>query len=652
MLCVGFSVFVHSQLAGWISRIEDIWKRDWVPVVKKEFVPKNQLTRLDCYKSSAPADYWASFQVNSIKIRTPLIDPVKLQQLAERVGYKSRQLELVLLDLSQGARIGCVGSGRSSTVSRNAPSAFSFPEHVSDAIATWVKKGFVYGPVDLAEVPPGAQINGIMCRPKPNGAVRIILNMSAPTGVSVNDGIDLTDFPATMSSTTKWLEVLNGAGRECLIMKMDWSDAYKHIHVHPDDVDLQWFSWLGKYFVELCLIFGTSSSVGIYDRAAKVVLGIVLSACKLPANQVCQYLDDVCAAAPAGSCELAKFERTYRSVAQQIGVQLAPTDDPDKAFSPCNAGTVLGVYYDTLSWTWSIPPDKLARLVLEIRGALTVPYLPQAEVWSIVGRIVHYCPLIPTGRFNLDKLIKANHVSTDKRHLVEMTVAVKRQLWFWLTMLQACCTDTSIPDPAAKFPPWTVEVFTDAAGGTTSELGRGCGVVCDAWWAYVPWSRKINCGARAGDGRKISQKLSALELVGPLVALAAGHLWSRGKFVRIWVDNSGSVCIWKKGYSSSCELCTTLVKAIATVSAALGCSLQIVKVRRCSNTGSVLADALSKAEFNSFRRTAAAAAWPINVGPASVPVTILAWLANPLPDDDLGGRIVSELKAGGAVVLG
>jgi hypothetical protein len=54
-----------------------------------------------------------------------------------------------------------------------------------------------------------------------------------------------------MSSTKKWLQVLDKAGRGALIMKLDWASAYKHIAVRPEDIDLQFFSWLGMDFVEL-----------------------------------------------------------------------------------------------------------------------------------------------------------------------------------------------------------------------------------------------------------------------------------------------------------------------------------------------------------------------------------------------------------------
>ena len=115
----------------------------------------------------------------------------------------------------------------------------------------------MYGPVPLNEIPGEAKVNGIMCRPKPDGSVRVILNMSAPKGCSVNDGIDNTLFPAEMSSTQKWLAVLDKAGHGCVIMKIDWSDAYKHIPAREVDIVLQWFTWLGMGFAELCLIFGT-----------------------------------------------------------------------------------------------------------------------------------------------------------------------------------------------------------------------------------------------------------------------------------------------------------------------------------------------------------------------------------------------------------
>jgi hypothetical protein len=579
-----------------------------------------------------------------------LISACKLRNLAHAGGCSDwERLERVCKDLTEGADIGCEGEAREATRSGIAPTAYEFPRQVSDAIAQWVSKGFAFGPILEERVPQGVKVNGIMCGEKPNGSVRIILNLLAPEGCSVNDGIEAARFPAVMSSTAKWLGVLYKAGKGCLITKLDWADAYKHIHVRKEDIDLQWFSWAVMFFAEKCLVFGAASSPGIYDRAAKTVLDIVLHWANFPGEMVCQVLDDVCAAAAAGLEGIFKFERMYREVAEEIGVKLAGYEDEEKAFAPCTRGVVLGVEYDTVAWTWAIPQDKLIRLVVQIKGVLAKAEMRQDEMWSLTGRIIHYAPLVPCGRFNLSHIIKANKMHEVGGRLVPVTRELKQQLHFWLVVLQVSTGHARIPRPELVIPAWAREFFTDAAGGTMESVGRGCGGVTRGWWFYVPWAQKINSGVRAQDGKKLGRKLSALELVGPLICLAGGYDLCRDASVRIRVDNSGSVNIWKKGYSSNCDLCSTLVLATATVAAALGCRLTIEKVTRCSSPGTVMADALSKAQFGLFRRVEAEVGWGLGTEPAWVPRSVLAWLQKPVQDDDLGEKVLRELAQRTAV---
>jgi hypothetical protein len=130
----------------------------------------------------------------------------------------------------------------------------------------------------------------------------------------------------------------------------DWSDAYEHKATRAEDQDLQCFSWLGKFFVELCLVFGAASSPGIYDLVAKVVLDLVVRAGDMRPDLVCQHLDDVSAAAPRGSGMLDRFDEAYQAVAAELGIRMAPRDDPYKAFGPSTKGVVFGVEYDTEAW--------------------------------------------------------------------------------------------------------------------------------------------------------------------------------------------------------------------------------------------------------------------------------------------------------------
>ena len=151
---------------------------------------------------------------------------------------------------------------------------------------------------EIDEIPDDAKISGLMVKLKPNGKARLILNLSALKGSSVNEGIDNKDYPAKMTSTMKFVRVLNKCGKNCKFVKLDWSAAYKQVKVSEEDRSLQYFEWLGRYFLELSLIFGCSSSVGIYDRFSKFVLFIALQLAGMPASLVVQQIDDVVACGP------------------------------------------------------------------------------------------------------------------------------------------------------------------------------------------------------------------------------------------------------------------------------------------------------------------------------------------------------------------
>jgi hypothetical protein len=99
----------------------------------------------------------------------------------------------------------------------------------------------------------------------------------------------------------RFIRMLTSCGLAAEFCKNDWAAAYKHIRVRPEDVQLQFFKWLDKYFAELALVFGSVSSAVIYDRTENIVLFIVIQLSGLPPHMVCQYLEDVFGAFPAGS---------------------------------------------------------------------------------------------------------------------------------------------------------------------------------------------------------------------------------------------------------------------------------------------------------------------------------------------------------------
>jgi len=643
-VCSGYSHWTVAAYKGWKVLLTGVILAGWMAdVEKKIFKPKYELPLLDDYNSPIEGQYWRQFPENKAVIGKSRINHERLLELAHTYGCEDwDRLFRVCQDIRYGADIGCTGIGRMPTVARNAKSAVKFGQQVSDAVADWLEKGFAAGPFLEEQVPEGAKINSILCREKPNGAVRIILNLSAPEGISVNDGINKEDFPAIMSSTNMWLEVLHKAGQGAWIMKVDWSDAYKHLHVRRQDLDLQWFSWLGRYFQELCLIFGSASSPGLYDRMAKTALDLILRKAKFPKDYVCQHLDDTAAACPADSDALVAFDEVYTEVAEYLGIKLAPRDDPEKAFKPSKSGIVFGISYDTVNWTWGLPKDKLQRLANQIRWITEQHSVRQDEIQSVVGRIIHIKPLVPEGRFHVDHLMRLNNVSTRKDEHIPLDAHFKRQLYFWYIIVATCNNKAGIPAPETVAAPWAVQCYTDAAGGSLEGPGKGAGAVIPelGWWAYMPWSRSINDGSWQVQGKKVSRKLAALELIGPLITITTASEQLYGKPIIFWVDNQGSCAIWAHGYSNTCALSTTIVKAIATVASALGCRVHIKKIRRCSDPGASMADALSQADFYKFKQLGGD---QLQAEPARIPLTLMKWCVKPTPDDDLGGKLLREL---------
>ena len=160
-------------------------------------------------------------------------------------------------------------------------------------------------------------------------------------------------------------------------------------------------------------------------------------------------------------------------------------------------------------------------------------------------------------------------------------------------------------------------------------------------WFHVPWGRKIIAGV-SFEGRRLSSKLSALELVGQLICLSAAPDMVRERPVRIWADNIGSGKIWQKGYSGSFLLCSTLVSAMASVAAVLGTRVVVEKAACSLAPPVIMADMLLKGAFACWE-TVSAAGWLLQLEPAQVPVAILRWVANPTAGN-LEEEILLEMR--------
>ena len=212
---------------------------------------------------------------------------------------------------------------------------------------------------------------------------------------------------------------------------------------------MQWFKWAGRFFKELCIIFGSASSTGIFDDAAKVVLDLVCRPAGFAADMICQHLDDICSAAGVKEV-LDAFDDAFTATVKELGVKLVPRDDHDKTFGPCRRGVVFGIEYDTEEWTWQLPEEKKMRIVAAIREVRGSEIVTDKQVQSLAGKLINIRPLILAGKYNADRIMESLAASSKSKSVV-VDEACKRQLKFWEMALLACNGRLSIPGVAIKY---------------------------------------------------------------------------------------------------------------------------------------------------------------------------------------------------------
>ena len=119
--------------------------------------------------------------------------------------------------------------------------------------------GIYVGPLSECELPfTNFTVSPLTTHVKPNGLVRLILDLSYPhnkeielgMGIpcSVNKEISTDRFKTEMTSTPLWLKSMRHGGVGALLSKLDWESSYKHVHVRKEDLKLQVFKFCNKFF--------------------------------------------------------------------------------------------------------------------------------------------------------------------------------------------------------------------------------------------------------------------------------------------------------------------------------------------------------------------------------------------------------------------
>ena len=110
-------------------------------------------------------------------------------------------------------------------------------------------------------------------------------------------------------------------------------------------------------------------------------------------------VDDIPLVVPFGAkAPLSSFVEQYRDTLQVLNIKAADNDPScTKAFDCSQEGEVLGIRFNTVNFTWSLPHDKLTSLVTDLRKIASGENVQYSlrELERILGKLNHVSQLCP-----------------------------------------------------------------------------------------------------------------------------------------------------------------------------------------------------------------------------------------------------------------
>ena len=117
----------------------------------------------------------------------------------------------------------------------------------------------------------------------------MIMDLSAPQGMSINDGIDSELSSLSYSSVDQLAALVVSEGKGSWLVKADIKEAYRMVPVHPEDQHLLGMQWDQIVYIDQMLPFGLWSAPKLFSAVANALQWILH---KKSITNSLRYLDD------------------------------------------------------------------------------------------------------------------------------------------------------------------------------------------------------------------------------------------------------------------------------------------------------------------------------------------------------------------------
>ena len=523
-----------------------------------------------------------------LRVHTPVNHRLLNQLLQNHPNHEYRTF--IAQGFLWGFSIGYQGP-RLPRMAPNLPSATSRPDVISAYLGKECASGNTAGPFpepplrDLIISPLGAVPK------KRTGKWRLIMHLSYPEGSSINDGINVEDFPLKYMTVYDAMDSIMRLGQGALLAKLDIKSAFRLCPVHPADQHLLGMHWNGQYYFDRVLPFGLRSAPFIFNSLAEAVEWISKEG---GVQVVHHYLDDFLILGKPNSQECQTGLQRLTGLCTHLGIPLAE----DKLEGPSTVLTFLGIELDSTALQARLPEDKLTDLKTDLDRWLGRRSCTKQEILSLIGSLSFAAKVIPAGRTFIRRLIDASTLATHLNQTIHLREEARKDIKWWAVMIG--------PWNGTSFllhPNWTpapdLALYTDSSGAI------GYGAYCNGSWFNGKWTPD-----------QLKEDIQWKELY-PIVmaSIVWGEQWYRKKVLFV-CDNQAVVACIRSGTSHSPAI-MALLRNLFLVAAKANFT---VSARHLAGVKNRIADCLSRFHMQEFRRLAPAASTMPTRLPTSLPL--------------------------------
>ena len=533
-----------------------------------------------------------------------IVTPVKadvLEKLLIELKYCKNETKFLVDGFCNGFDIGYQGSHNRQDTSDNIPITVGSKQEMWDKLMKEVKAGRYTGPFDKIPFEKYVQ-SPIGLVLKAGGKTRLIFHLSyqfrngnpsinqcTPAELCSVKYNDLDDVIRNCFSSCKEEDPI-------FFSKTDVQSAFRILPLKIGCI--KWLIMMAVnpttgekcYFVEKCLPFGSSISCSHFQRFSNALRHIHMfrTGQSEKKKATTNYLDDF--------IFLARFlhvcnwlVQTFLQICSEVGVPIVN----EKTVWGCNQIMFLGMLLNGVTWTISVPLEKVNKAVNLLKGISQKKKATIKQLQQLAGLLNFLNQAIFPGRA-FTRRMYAKFTGKSIQHLkpyhhVKLDREFKEDCKVWLRFLdERTIQSVSRPfvDLSQTISAEEIGFSTDSAGGAL--LGFGCLCTSIGEWCYAQWEENFI--------KEFEPSIEFLELFALCVGI---HNWI-GAFanrrISVLCDNELVVSMINQN-SSSCKYCMQLIRQLV-----LKCLQFYVRIfaRHLAGKLNLLPDLLSRMKIKQF----------------------------------------------------